>query len=70
MRVKTVTFGFTKNLGNFQSARADCTIELGTHAADVYEKAMLLAEAVVYEELEMPLTAAHKQVLADTENHT
>lgn len=62
MRIKSVTFGFTKNMGSFQSARADCTVKCSEEGLD-FRRAMLLAEAVVYEELEMKLQPAHDLVL-------
>lgn len=31
MRITTITYGFTKNLGNFQSERLDMTAEVDPH---------------------------------------
>lgn len=49
MRVKSVTFGFTKNLGNYQSARADCTVEFREDEADseAVDRGWILAAAQV-----------------------
>ena len=62
MRVKAVNFGFTKNLPNFQSARADATIELND--SEDYAAAMCLAAAIVKETLDMPLDADETAALA------
>lgn len=67
MRVKTVTFGFTKNLGNFQSARADVTVEL--HEGDTTVGAFNLARAAVWQELDMPLDQDESAALLDSVTH-
>ena len=63
MRVTSVTFGFTKNLGNFQSARADATVELAD--GDAPGKALVLARAIVYDELGMPLDEEEQTALLE-----
>jgi hypothetical protein len=45
MRVSKVTYGFTKNVGNFQSMRVDATVEL--REGDSFDDALDLASAVV-----------------------
>lgn len=61
MRIKTVSFGFTRNLGNFQSARADCTVELTE--GESWDDAMALAAAVTKETLDIELDADEKGML-------
>ncbi|MGB1373608.1 MAG: hypothetical protein ACPG6R_10840 [Aequoribacter sp.] len=49
MKVRSVKFGRTKNIGNYQSARASCEIEL--EGNDTPEEAFAIAEAQVNEML-------------------
>ena len=61
MRPTSVTFGLTKSLGNFNSARADATVEVGeTGDAD---SAMLLACAIVKDALGVALSAEEADAL-------
>jgi hypothetical protein len=53
MRVSKVAFGYTKNLGNFQSMRADAEIQL--EEGESFDDALILASAVVMEALGMEL---------------
>jgi hypothetical protein len=70
MRVKSVTFGFTKNLGNYQSARAEVTVELDqvdwdrSHPEAATDTAMVLACAIVKDTLDVKLNADEANVLA------
>lgn len=61
MRVKSVTFGFTKNLGNYQSAKADVTIEL--QEDESFDSAMVLAAALVKDTLDEKLDEAEQEAL-------
>ncbi|NJO79158.1 MAG: hypothetical protein HC827_11985 [Cyanobacteria bacterium RM1_2_2] len=51
MIIKTVSYGFTKNLGNYQSERLDVTAELD-HNDDVAESIDIL-KAIVEAELKL-----------------
>lgn len=53
MRVSKVAFGYTKNLGNFQSMRADAEIQL--EEGESFDDALVLASAVVMEALGVEL---------------
>lgn len=44
MKVTSVSYGFTKNLGNFQSERVDVTVRVDDNEEP--EKALLMAEAL------------------------
>lgn len=55
MKVSKVTYGFTKNIGNYQSARAEVTVDLDPD--DDHYEAMALARSLVKLELDMPLSA-------------
>jgi hypothetical protein len=55
MRVSSVSYGFTKNLGNFQSQRVDATVKCGDNAGDNFDDALILASAVVNEALGLPI---------------
>lgn len=62
MKVTSVTFGYTKNLGNFQSARADVTVDLAD--GDNPQDAMTLARAQVWLELDEPLDSDERSILS------
>lgn len=64
MRVKSVAFGFTKNLGNFQSARVDVSVELAE--GESFDRALDLAQAVVNEALDQDMSP-EMQALLDAE---
>jgi hypothetical protein len=61
MKVKSVTFGFTKNLGNYQSARAEVTVEIDE--TDTFDEAVLLAAAIVRDSLGIPLRDGEIDIL-------
>jgi hypothetical protein len=48
MIIKTISYGFTKNLGNYQSERLDITAELD-HNDDAHDVIVALKELVHYE---------------------
>lgn len=52
LKVKSVSWGRTKNVGNFQSERADVTVELGPN--DSVKDAFELARKEVNEKLDGP----------------
>lgn len=62
MRISTVSVGFTKNLGNFQSMRADATVEVSQ--GESFDEAIELASAVVMEALDENLTQEQSNALA------
>lgn len=66
MRVSSVSYGFTKNLGGFQSQRVDATVEL--QEGDDFDSALNLAVAIVNEALELGLTPAQRELLT-AEHH-
>jgi hypothetical protein len=51
MIIKTISYGFTKNLGNYQSERLDITAELD-HNDDVGDSIAIL-KGIVHAELEI-----------------
>lgn len=62
----TVGFGYTANLGNFQSARVDCTLEATIDPAidDVYSEILKLQEDArdqVRREVELVIEEAFKK---------
>lgn len=61
MRITSVSFGYTKNLGNYESRRVDATVTIDEH--ENFEDALLLAQAVVYEEIGAPMQTKHLSVL-------
>ena len=61
MIIASVSYGFTKNLGNFQSARVDCQIDVAE--GENPDDALLLASAFVHEALDIPLTNREAQLL-------
>lgn len=61
MRVKQVAFGYTKNLGNYQSMRVDAVVEVGE--GEDFDEALILASAVVHEALDLPVDPAQAQML-------
>ena len=69
MRVESVTFGFTKNLGNFHSARADVTIAYDGELRTAQEM-LTLARALVREELDMPIDSSERAALQEYESIT
>lgn len=62
MRVLTVTFAFTKNLGNYQSARAEVTLDVD-HQDDDYEVMFAAARGIVYDQLGMPLDPVEQDAM-------
>lgn len=64
MRVSSVSYGFTKNLRNFQSQRVDATVELTEGDNFDFDDALELASAVVNEALDIPLDSAQRGALS------
>lgn len=61
MRISTVSYGFTKNLGNFQSQRVDCTVELQDDEDP--DTALELAVAFVEEALDHEIDSRQEHIL-------
>lgn len=61
MRVTSVSYGFTKNLGNFQSQRVDATVEVREGESE--ETALDLAVAFVHESLGETLEIEQQRLL-------
>ena len=61
MRVSQVSFGFTKNLGNFQSQRVDATIDIGE--GEDPDMALALAVAFVKEAQDLVLSEEEQELL-------
>jgi hypothetical protein len=62
MRITSVSFGFTKNLGNYESMRVDATVELLEDES--FDGALQLASGVVNEALDRSTTAGEHILLA------
>lgn len=62
MHASSVTFGFTKNLGNFQSAKSEVTVAISE--GEDFEDAVCLASGLVKETLDMPLDGEEMEALA------
>lgn len=63
MRVSSVTFGFTKNMGNYQSARMEATVEINED--DDVADAVVLAQAIVKDSLDMPTDERDDRLLRE-----
>lgn len=61
MRVSSVSFGFTKNLGNYESMRVDAVVELLD--GEDFDTALALAAAIVNEAVDNPLDANEQEIL-------
>lgn len=62
-RVSAVTYGFTKNLGNFQSQKLEVTVEQNSEADDA-DLLIELAVAIVREAQDFDLTEREQQILS------
>ena len=49
MKIKTISYGLTRNLGNFESARLDIQVELKDN--DDYEKSFQALKAMVVNQI-------------------
>lgn len=61
MRITSVSFGYTKNMGNYESMRVDATVEL--LEGEDFDTALALAAAVVNEAVDNPLDANEQEIL-------
>lgn len=61
MRIRSVSYGFTKNLGNFQSQRVDCSVEL--QEDEDPDTALELAVAFVEEALDHEIDSRQESIL-------
>ena len=63
MKIKEISYGFTKNIGNFESERLDLTVELTDEDQKKYQNIMDLLQKIVHTRLGIEYDEKGKRIV-------